>query len=332
MAKSRIDYRTARSLDWNLLRTFLVIAEAHGISRAAEILNRTQPAVSAALKRLERQIGTRLAVRTSTMFELTEAGALLNRECQEVFNRISHIPSLVAEDPKTLTGTLSITMASHLVSDIIDETVVGMAEHYPALTLDISLRTSAAVVEGVLNRSINLGVCLASNLSPELTYFQLYKEFFGIFCGPRHRFFGRRVLALADLAGERAVSFKAFINSDVGQTIHDMHRRANLAVPFAGVSDHLEELRRMIIAGIGIGALPLHVMQRDVEDGLLWQLLPDDAVTSIDVYLVSSPKARLSRAEVAFMTMIKDVTNARSAAERTYRSSRPSSRRSRSTR
>ncbi|MCJ9712719.1 LysR family transcriptional regulator, partial [Bordetella hinzii] len=48
----------ARSLDWNLLRTFLVIAEAQGISAAADILGRTQPAVSAALKRLEETMGT----------------------------------------------------------------------------------------------------------------------------------------------------------------------------------------------------------------------------------------------------------------------------------
>jgi DNA-binding transcriptional LysR family regulator len=308
----------ARSLDWNLLRTFLAIGEARSISRAAKVLNRSQPAVSTALKRLEAQLGTRLVLRSPTAFALTEAGALLHRECREVFSTIDHIPSLLQQDPSTLTGTLSLTLASHIVSELVDESLARMAALYPALTIDISLVTSAALVEGVRNRSVTLGICLASRLQPELTYFHLYKEYFAFFCGPRHPHFGRQNLRIADLAGERAVSFKAFIQSDVMQSIYDMHRRLNLALPFAGLTDHLEELRRMIVAGVGIGALPLHIARRDVEDRVLWPLLPDKDAAPIDVYLVTNPKTQLSRAESAFAAVLKDVTQARSLADRTY--------------
>lgn len=307
-----------RMLDWNLLRVFLVIAEERSISRAADALQRTQPAISSALKRLEQTIGTQLVRRSATTFELTDAGTLLHRECKEVFNTISHIPNLITEQSDSLTGTLSFTLASHIVSDIIDDTLALFHERYPKVTLDISLVTSSSVIEKVLNRSINFGVCLVSTKINGLDYFHLYKEHFSFFCGPKHRFFGKKGLTLADLAGESAVSFKIFAATDMLHTITNLHRQANLAIPLAGFSDNLEEVRRMIIAGLGIGALPVHVVQRDVRDKLLWQLPPYDRMAPIDVYLVSSPKAQLSRAEQAFISTLKEVTLAIPPEQRVY--------------
>jgi len=308
----------ARTLDWNLLRTFLVIAEAQSISGAAAALNRTQPAVSTALKRLEDTMRTRLVVRSSTHFSLSETGVLLHRECREIFNTIGHIPGLIGDDRSALVGTLTVCMASHIVSDIIDDTLSEFHRRYPQVTLDIVLQPSATLVESLLNRSINIGICLASSKAPGLEYFHLYQEYYGFFCGPRHELFGRRGLKLDDLAGHRAVSFKAFASSDVLQTINAMYQQARLATPFAGLSDHLEEVRRMAVAGIGVGALPLHVANRDVRDGLLWRLPPYESPTPIDVYLLSNPKAQLSRAEVAFASLMREITASKPIEERIY--------------
>ncbi|MBP2296786.1 LysR family transcriptional regulator [Azospirillum rugosum] len=308
----------ARSLDWNLLRVFHVIVEERSISKAANTLNRTQPAVSTALKRLEEQLGTQLVVRNATTFRLTDNGRLLHRECSEVFNTIGHIPSLIAETTESLAGTLSLTMASHMVSNLIDEALALFHERHPNVSVDITLLTSASVIEQVLNRSINFGVCLAVRPVPGVDYLQLYREHFGFFCGPRHRFFGRRDLTLADLQGESAVTLRLFAASEVIQAITAMYRHANMAMPFAGISDNLEEIRRMIIAGLGIGAMPIHVMQRDVRDGLLWQLPPYQRPTPIDVYLVSNQKAQLGRIESAFMGLVQEIVKAKPIEERTY--------------
>lgn len=48
--------RIARELDWNLLRTFVVLAESHSVTDAASQLRLKQPSVSTALKRLEDRV------------------------------------------------------------------------------------------------------------------------------------------------------------------------------------------------------------------------------------------------------------------------------------
>ena len=52
--------RLARDLDWNLLRTFLILAESNSVTDAAERLSLTQPAVSIALSNFEADLGFRL--------------------------------------------------------------------------------------------------------------------------------------------------------------------------------------------------------------------------------------------------------------------------------
>ena len=79
------------NLDWNLLRTFVVIAEEGSITSAAARLLRRQPTVSAALSRLEAQIGQRLIERGGGTFRLTAAGRELYRECAEIYSSVSRL-------------------------------------------------------------------------------------------------------------------------------------------------------------------------------------------------------------------------------------------------
>ena len=57
---SRHSDRLVRELDWNLLRTFVVLAESRSITEAAGKLRLAQPSVSTALKRLEARIDKKL--------------------------------------------------------------------------------------------------------------------------------------------------------------------------------------------------------------------------------------------------------------------------------
>ena len=59
------------TLDWNLLRTFIVIVQEESVSRAAARLYLSQPAVSLSLKRLEERLGQRLIERDSHSFRVT---------------------------------------------------------------------------------------------------------------------------------------------------------------------------------------------------------------------------------------------------------------------
>ena len=74
----------------------------------------------------------------------------------------------------------------------------------------------------------------------------------------------------------------------------------------------------MIIAGLGIGPLPIHVVKRDIEDGLLWRLPPYEDVPEIDVNVVWNPSARNNRAEELLLAELLERIERIPMADRTY--------------
>src|SRR5687767_15290016 len=71
-----------RDLDLNLLRVFAVVADSRSVTLAATRLYLTQPAVSAALRRLSRAVGAALFVRQGRGLALTARGQRLRREIE----------------------------------------------------------------------------------------------------------------------------------------------------------------------------------------------------------------------------------------------------------
>jgi DNA-binding transcriptional LysR family regulator len=310
--------RLVWDLDWNLLRTFVVIAEVKSITRAAERLNLKQPSVSNALRRLEDRVGRRLIERDATRFELTEVGRLLYEQSIEVFGTISQLPLLMRGVSDDVTGHVNIAMASHVVSPLFDHALSQFHSSYPRASLTISVAASTEVTKQVRERRASFGVCLVSQRDPALVYTMVYREFFGFFCGPHHRLYGRAGLTLADLRGEPSVSFQTDHISDALRPVALLRSEAKLDADVVGVSSSLEEVRRMIVAGLGIGPLPLHVARRDVADGLLWRLPPYQAPPAIDIFLLVNPDNTMNRAEKALLSGLQALIAATPLEERIY--------------
>jgi DNA-binding transcriptional LysR family regulator len=305
-------------LDWNLLRTFTVVVEKGGITRAAEFLTLSQPTVSSALKRLEDTLEKRLLDRRPGHFALTPAGETLYRESCLLFGAVSRLPGLLAAAESVVTGHITIAMTSHVVCPHFDEVLAQFNNAFPNVTYSIAITDSAEVLSRVKQNQATLGLCLMRDDDPLLESSVLFREFFGLFCGPSHPLFGIKDIAPAALSGEPSVSFQTEIENGPLYLVRQLRERVNLQSEPRGVSANLPEVRRMIVNGLGIGALPVHVARRDVDSGLLWQLPPWDELAQIDIHLVVNPRRSLNPAESAFLTALQEMIAATPFNDRTY--------------
>ncbi|MGX0976896.1 DNA-binding transcriptional LysR family regulator [Roseovarius sp. MBR-51] len=311
--------RIMREMDWNLLRTFVVLAQSTSVTDAAHRLRLTQPSVSTALKRLEDRVGKRLIHRAPGHFALTEAGEVLYREALDIQGSILRLSTLMRDMTDEVTGHVRLSLASHVICPVFDQVLAEFHAENPRATLAIEVHSSAQAIETVSARSASFAICLVHQRNPKLEYMRLYREFFGLFCGPRHALFGQRDLTRADLAGRSAVSFETDRLQDALKPVTLMRAQSELGDQIIATSSHLEEVRRMIIAGIGVGPLPLHVAARDVQDGLLWQLPPYDQTAAVDVHVVWNPRAVLNRAEQSLLDRLLAQIDATPIEDRTYR-------------
>ncbi|MEI4194380.1 LysR family transcriptional regulator [Roseovarius sp. E0-M6] len=296
-----LDTKFAFQLDWNLLRTFLVIAEEGSITGAAHRLLRGQPSVSLALQRLETDLGCRLIDRGHGTFRLTAAGRQLHTECTELFSGVARIPELTHAASNEVSGEVNILLASHVVTPLLDAELSAMSAAHPKMRFSIRIDTSARVIHSVRERMASFGICLVNRRFSDLTYTHMYREFFGFYCGPTHPLFGRKGLSLHDLRQYPAVSFDTDDLNDALRPVALLRSKWGLDYDIVGRSSQLEEVRRMIQCGMGIGSLPIHVVEQDVARGLLWRLPPYDDPPEVDIFLIRSPRKRLNRAEALFV-------------------------------
>ncbi len=311
-------FHFARELDWNLLRTFMVVVESASITLAARQLGLKQPSVSNALKRLESSVGQTLIERSASHFRVTTAGKSLYRECVEIHGTILRLGQELRHVSDEVDEHVNLVMASHVQSPLLDAALADFHTAHPKATISIEVMPSVEAQDRVGHRSASFAICLVGEMSPLFEYRRLYREHFALYCGPSHALFGVEGLKAGDLAGHASVTFATDQASNLLRSVSDMRVAAGLDQRIVGCSSNLEEVRRMIIAGMGIGPLPVHVMQRDVQDGLLWQLPPYADLPPIDVHVVYNRKTRLNRAESSLLDSLLAAIQATSVVNRTY--------------
>jgi DNA-binding transcriptional LysR family regulator len=296
----------------------MVIVQEGSITTAANRLSLAQPSVSNALKRLEERLGKKLIYRGPGRFDLTKPGRLLFEECEEIFGSVSRLTVLMRDVQEELTGHVRISMASHITCPIVDNTLAEFHAIHPKVTFNIQVLKSRDVERSVLQKEASFGLSLDMDRNPRLQYTHFYREYFGFFCGPEHPLFGVENVDMTQLQTESIVSFQSDQLSDALRPIALLRVAKNMRGPVVGTSSHLEEVKRMIVNGLGIGPLPIHVVSRDIRDGLLWRLPPYDTSLAIDVNLITNPRAHLSRAESELTEQLINTIGKFTLEERSY--------------
>jgi DNA-binding transcriptional LysR family regulator len=125
-----------RTLDLNLLKVFDVVMAERSLTRAADILALTQPAVSNALRRLREALGDDLLVRKGRTLEPTPRGQELWPAVRDTLARLQAALAPHAFEPATATTTFVLTMADATAAELMPPLVELIAVQAP----DVSLR------------------------------------------------------------------------------------------------------------------------------------------------------------------------------------------------
>ncbi|CAE6792459.1 LysR family transcriptional regulator [Paraburkholderia aspalathi] len=301
VSKDRPDTYLNDRLDWNLLRTFLAIAKEGSVSRAATKLHLTQPAVSQALRRLEEQLGLRLVDRHGPRIEVTQAGIEVKQIAEDVYGTISRLSLAEVDREHDISGMVRVSTVSGIDFPAYDTFLAEFHRTYPRIELESQEMRSADVVNSLQQKSATLGLTPRRALPKRVDSRVFLRQRYALFCGRHHPLFGRDDLRVADLAGEKFVSFTGDKVGDHLSPLTFFRDEMGFTGRVVGSSSSMTEVRRFIFAGFGIGCLPEHVVRDDIAQGRLQRLPPDEGVADLDIYMLWSQDRKLSAAEAAFI-------------------------------
>ncbi len=294
-----------RDFDWNLLMTFLVIAQERSITKAAARLHRAQPSISNALKRLEKTIGHRLIERRRGAFALTNHGRLLREQAVQVLPSIEGIGDLVASE-RGLSGEVSFEIASHFECPALDTTLGTFHEKHPRITFYIETVPSERIIAHLESGQITIGFCVLSALPPALDCYEVWQSEMGFYCGRSHPLFGRDDIAIADLDKLNYISFESDLLSAGLNAVALLGIGKRFRLRRVAVSPNDEEVLRLIETGIGFGPLFPSMARPYVDQGRLWRLPPYENPPRVTNYLVTNPAVKLTMPEARFVDALRE--------------------------
>ncbi len=231
-----------RDLDLNLLRVFVVVAEAGGVTAAAARLYLTQPAVSAALKRLRHTVGAPLLARRGRGLVLTARGQRLLEQARP------HLDGLVtaalappAFEPLTSTRTLRLGLSDSAESWLLPALLRDLAlraPHMRVVSLPVQFRTIERALE---SQRLDAAVTVADDLPAGTERRTLFQKSFVVLGDVRFAKLGRRPTLERYLAHAHAI---VSYNGDMRGIVEDMlgvERRVRCSVAsFAALADIIE--------------------------------------------------------------------------------------------
>lgn len=212
-----------RDQDLNLFRVLVAVADAGSVTGAAARLYLTQPAISAALRRLESAIGAPVTVRQGRGIELTARGARLVADIRPHLDAIVQTAlSPPRFDPKTSDRTIRIGM-----SDSTDEWLLPpllrrlerTAPRMRLIALPIQFRT---VQDALVHRRIDLAVSVADALPDSIARLALFRGGFVCVYDPRFAKLGARPSERTYFAQDHVI---VSYNGDLRGVVEDSYAR-----------------------------------------------------------------------------------------------------------
>jgi DNA-binding transcriptional LysR family regulator len=129
-----------------LLQTFLVVAEAGQISKAARRLHLSQPAVSGHIRRLEGDLDTTLLIRSAHGVSLTPKGARLRERLKDVFTGLEQILREL-DQTREMTGSVKLAASTTLARHFVPRIFVRFRHYHPDAGLQLIVRNTEEVLK-----------------------------------------------------------------------------------------------------------------------------------------------------------------------------------------
>ena len=132
-------------MEFQLLRSFVAVAECGGFHRAAEQLNLTQSTVSQQIKRLELQTRRPLFRRTTRSLALTDDGEMLLGDARRLL-QLEEAARLRLAAPR-LSGTVRLGVVEEVAGGSLPSALGRFAALHPGVKLEVQISVSAELIE-----------------------------------------------------------------------------------------------------------------------------------------------------------------------------------------
>lgn len=285
------------------LKVFCDLAETESFTKAAQINEITQSAVSQQVSALERTFKALLIERSKKKFRLTREGEILYEYAKQVINLYDSLYNKLQEVRDVVGGTIRVSTIYSIGLHDLPPYLKRFLKSYPTVNVHVEYRRSNQVYEDVLGNADDLGLVAYPMKDPKLEIVPLRKDKLVVICHPKHPLAKSQNVSLKDLAGQKFVAFEPDIPTR--KAIDKALRDGGVEVQTAMEFDNIETVKRAVEIDAGISIVPATTVAQEVAKHTLEAVELENGTLSRPLAVIYKKNKVLSPAMKQFIATLK---------------------------
>ncbi len=255
-----------------LYRVFYTVAKCGSLTKAAEELFISQPAVSQAIKQLESQLGTSLFNRTHRGMELSvQGGKLIFKQVEEALALLDAAENKLIELKTTATGTIRIGATDSIFSNILADKIVAFNEKYPAVRFELITGTSPDTLTQLKDNKCDIGFVNLPIEDKDVNFTGTVAHLSDIFvAGKKFSDIKDKQINLKDLHEYPLLMIEENTVARHALTKYIQTMGISLS-PYIEVANW-DLMLKLAVSGMGIGCVPREYALKELESGELFEV------------------------------------------------------------
>jgi len=250
----------------HLLETFCAVAETGSLSRAADALHLTQPAVTRQIKALEQDLGAVLLTRTSHGVELTPAGKAVLPQARAALAAVEACRRAAADASAVGAGHLRVAAGHMVMQFLLPPVLAEFKANFPDVQVELHTGHYQECLDSLLGYQTDLALISTPPTMSGVRAVPLLLDPVVAVAAPAHALVQGKDVAMADLAGQIVLTLPR--QAGFRQMVVGVLAGADINCHFAE-QPTVEAVKTMAGLNMGVAVLPLSAVADEVQRGRL---------------------------------------------------------------
>jgi DNA-binding transcriptional LysR family regulator len=294
-------------VDTRQLAAFVAVVERGSFSIAADDLGVTQPAVSLAVRSLEKRLGARLLDRSGRQVAPTSAGRAVLIRAQRMLALEQELADTLRAEADTVGGHLSVGASTGPGARLLPRLLVGFRKVHPEATVALRIDATQDVIDRVLARELELGVVGAERPHRSLEYEPFSADEIVLAVPAAHPLAGRDDVTIDELrlvpmiVQQEGSGVRALVERELrhhGVRLRDLNVVAELGLQESAVT--------AVAEGLGVTFTSQESIRNEIELGHIEEARVANLELRRDYVLVRPASREPSRLAEAFLSFCRE--------------------------
>ncbi len=253
-------------MDIRQLTYFLEVAKQKSMTKAADTLHVSQPALSKMLKGLEDELGMTLIVRSNKASEVTDAGLIVMDYAKKVTGLLNEMSSTLSDMTHLKRGTIHVGLPPIIGSLFFPKVLAEFHLAYPNIKIKITEYGAAKVTKSVAEGELEIGVAVLPIDEEDYNLYPIVKEEMKLVIHHKHPLARRKNVRLKELKNEEFIFYSE--EFALHQIMWNQFIKEGFEPKILFKSSQWDFMSEMVAANLGITILPESICNRIDNDNV----------------------------------------------------------------